>query len=782
MKKNLILLLSCIAFVSSGLFAQNCTPISFGAPIVGPPTEDLSCIERGQAYSETVYIQNFESVSVNAPLVGPIDVEVSFIRIDSIVNLPCGLNYQVNTSDSVNNNTIATGDSACISIYGTSYDFVGQYKLGIYLTVEINAPQPLGPQTFQGEATDLISQIESFADTTLPLDFKYWLRVIEPGASCPAIDTIDATAWNLTTSDPCPTQGSFLVQALSRESSICNGDSVELYATTAGGTGAKTFAWTPIASLLNANSQTSIAVPDSNTTYVVTATDASSATATDDTEISILPEPTAAFSFSVNNADVSFTNSSSDANSYAWDFGDGTSSSIMDPTKTYSDTGSYRVILTATNSCSSEKDTQTVTISSLAFCATSSACTPQSPTGNLGLSPVTDSVACINRGDFYQEYLFLEVPDEITIPGLGITATIDFLRINRIENLPCGISYRFDKPTQTYSGGATGCLEFSGTTIEQPGQYKLSLFITISVSVPAFGVSGEEFSGQADELLQQLEDQVGVNLGIDFEYWLRVKNLSASCPPLDKSGNNDLLASCPTYQIDFSGSSCDGATGILTASAVGGYPPYSIEWEDGNTDPDTLVGPNDVIVYLVTDSLDNVVCGEAQLLASTEPVADFGVTESGLSVSFTNSSSDGLSYVWDFGDGDSSTVAEPQHEFAAEGSYDVTLTVINDCGTDTYTESVTVEPAVGIADINDQFEMSIMPNPNTGLFYLNINTQKADNGVLSAYDMSGKVIYHSNVSLVNGRKMIDLSSVSPGVYVLELKTESTRKIEKLVIK
>lgn len=35
----------------------------------------------------------------------------------------------------------------------------------------------------------------------------------------------------------------------------------------------------------------------------------------------------------------------------------------------------------------------------------------------------------------------------------------------------------------------------------------------------------------------------------------------------------------------------------------------------------------------------------------------------------------GLSYTWDFGDGDTSTVAEPSHTFAEEGSYTVTLNV-----------------------------------------------------------------------------------------------------------
>ncbi|WP_216746121.1 PKD domain-containing protein [Paucihalobacter ruber] len=45
---------------------------------------------------------------------------------------------------------------------------------------------------------------------------------------------------------------------------------------------------------------------------------------------------------------VTFINVSSNADSYSWDFGDGTTSNLISPVKTY-ETGSYTVVLTATN-------------------------------------------------------------------------------------------------------------------------------------------------------------------------------------------------------------------------------------------------------------------------------------------------------------------------------------------------------------------------------------------------------------------------------------------------
>ncbi|RAP59319.1 protease pro-enzyme activation domain-containing protein [Oleiagrimonas sp. MCCC 1A03011] len=82
------------------------------------------------------------------------------------------------------------------------------------------------------------------------------------------------------------------------------------------------------------------------------------------------------------------------------------------------------------------------------------------------------------------------------------------------------------------------------------------------------------------------------------------------------------------------------------------------------------------------------------------PTANFSDSVNGLTVNFTDSSSDSdgsiASRSWNFGDGSTSTATNPSHTYSAGGTYTVTLTVTDNGGaTDTKTASVTVSGGGG---------------------------------------------------------------------------------------
>lgn len=98
----------------------------------------------------------------------------------------------------------------------------------------------------------------------------------------------------------------------------------------------------------------------------------------------------------------------------------------------------------------------------------------------------------------------------------------------------------------------------------------------------------------------------------------------------------------------------------------------------------------------------------------TPPSANFTASQSDedfLEFNFANLSNSATDFMWDFGDGGTSTELDPSHIFPDEGTYTVSLTVSDKLGvTDTFTSEVVVEeppvpaaitPFIGEADFED---------------------------------------------------------------------------------
>lgn len=93
------------------------------------------------------------------------------------------------------------------------------------------------------------------------------------------------------------------------------------------------------------------------------------------------------------------------------------------------------------------------------------------------------------------------------------------------------------------------------------------------------------------------------------------------------------------------------------------------------------------------------------------PVSSFTYMVNGYDVTFTNTSSNANTYMWNFGDGHISNDTNPTNIFTA-GSYTVTLTAVNINGSDTSTQNIIITGAVadftgsplsGVAPLTVQF-------------------------------------------------------------------------------
>ncbi|MCS6980927.1 MAG: PKD domain-containing protein, partial [Flavobacteriales bacterium] len=73
------------------------------------------------------------------------------------------------------------------------------------------------------------------------------------------------------------------------------------------------------------------------------------------------PAPVALFDTAyTNNGTVSFVNLSQNGSTYQWSFGDGNSSTAMNPTHTYLNSGTYFVTLVVSNACGSSSYTMSI--------------------------------------------------------------------------------------------------------------------------------------------------------------------------------------------------------------------------------------------------------------------------------------------------------------------------------------------------------------------------------------------------------------------------------------
>lgn len=140
---------------------------------------------------------------------------------------------------------------------------------------------------------------------------------------------------------------------------------------------------------------------------------------------------------------------------------------------------------------------------------------------------------------------------------------------------------------------------------------------------------------------------------------------------------------------------CDNPA--VTINMESQYTTSDIEWFDPNGDliaqNQTQIEVNAPGMYTVKLTNDNECSTQEsiEIISSDEdlPVADFNFEAQGLIIQFENNSSDNAdSYLWDFGDGSSSTEENPNHEYLTPGIYEVVLISSNSCGESRTTQEV----------------------------------------------------------------------------------------------
>lgn len=173
---------------------------------------------------------------------------------------------------------------------------------------------------------------------------------------------------------------------------------------------------------------------------------------------------------------------------------------------------------------------------------------------------------------------------------------------------------------------------------------------------------------------------------------------------------------------------------------------------------------------VLTDSLFawTITCVDTETKSTADQVTgDFGYNASDLTVDFSDASVGNVtSWSWDFGDGNTSTAQNPQHTYASANSYQVCLTATTDCGSDVYCENVTVSMVTGVSSV-DETGVSIYPNPSDGNMTLTLGSA-TPKGVVEIMDMTGRVVYSTNLNGQSGTSFKLSTELPTGSYVLRM--------------
>lgn len=224
-------------------------------------------------------------------------------------------------------------------------------------------------------------------------------------------------------------------------------------------------------------------------------------------------------------------------------------------------------------------------------------------------------------------------------------------------------------------------------------------------------------------------------------------------------------------------SACIGANAQLTATGGASY-----MWNDSIPGQTITINPTVNATYTVvaTDAYGCQGTDEVNVLVNSGPAASFTSTASGLTLTFNNTSANATSYVWSFGDGSPVVVGQsPTHTFPADGTYTVSLTAINSCGTHTTTQVVSV--AVGINETAGLNGISVYPVPTTGELTVEVHEPKNDDLMITIFSTDGKMIGSATIQAgALEKRTFRLDEYPSGLYFMQL-TQASQTINRKVI-
>jgi len=566
-----------------------------------------------------------------------------------------------------------------------------------------------------------------------------------------------------------------------------------------GGLPPYTYSWSPPTNLSTTTQpNTTVTTVTTTTVYTLTITDANGCVDRDTVSVAVLAAPPVSLGADTTLCGTSFTlDAGNPGSSYLWSTGAGTQ------TLNVTQSGTYSVSVQFPSGCFNQDN---IVVNLL---------TPPMYTIGPDTSTCGNSVV-VDAGSGYTSYTWstgatsqtetVITNDTISVTvvdanGCVLTDTIG-VTLSPAPSVNIGPDTTQCGGTIALDAGNPGALFFWSnstssqvTTVNSSGTYYVNVLTQAGCSA-------------SDTVQVTINNQPDVNLGPDTSICLTSVILDAGNPTctflwsnlstsqtvtvgtgtfsvvaLDPSGcfDADTISVTtnvpPVVTVSQDTSICAGGTASL--NATGGV---TYLWSNNATGSTALVSPTTNTAYYVTGTDANGCQASDVVIVTILPNANalFTATVTGATVNLSNQSTGAVSYTWNFGDSSPvNNTASPSHTYATNGTYTVTLTVVGPCGTDTYTQVITISE-VGVQDSDIANTLSIYPNPNNGQFTVSFSFTDQKDVTVELIDISGRTISASNLeNVLTFNQELGGAELADGVYFVRISTEEgvvTRKI------
>jgi hypothetical protein len=119
------------------------------------------------------------------------------------------------------------------------------------------------------------------------------------------------------------------------------------------------------------------------------------------------------------------------------------------------------------------------------------------------------------------------------------------------------------------------------------------------------------------------------------------------------------------------------------------------------------------------------------------------------------------------------------------GTYSVVVNITDTSSTCTSSDTISIvySTCAGVNTLSDNVSLTIYPNPNKGVFTLNVNTTDVKELTIKVMNLQGQTVYSKNNfdNITNVNEQIDLSNNAKGIYFINVTSDKGVKTHKVIV-